>query len=178
VFAVNVLAVTCFAGWLFIFGFLLHPYRLAGSLFEQTTPAPSQSKLSGLLLDKETAKLVNNMQQTLMQGGFRQGDPIVALYELPGLVYSVGGRSVGVAWFRVFMQNVACTALDRLTVERPERLFLVVVGKQPDLTPRTSQCLKAQNTPYPEDFSKLGVVHDHDRGWWDLSDLHVFKRLN
>jgi len=174
-FNASSIAISMFSIWLFFYGYLWHPYRLLAPLFRQDVKAEAGTVLAGLYLDQQTAHLIERLQITLTQAGFCKGDPIIALYEMPGLVYAAGGRSVGIPWFRYVTQNIACAGISRLSEEHAPRIFLLLAGdKAPDITAKISQTLARQGAPYPQAFDSCGLIEDSDRRWWDLSKIYVF----
>jgi len=50
-------------------------------------------------LDKDQAKSMQVMRESLARLGFRAGDPIIAIGDLPGAVYLLGGWSPGTCWY-------------------------------------------------------------------------------
>jgi hypothetical protein len=50
-------------------------------------------------LDKDQAKSLQVMRESLVRSGFRLGDPIIAIGDLPGAVYLLGGWSPGTCWY-------------------------------------------------------------------------------
>jgi len=50
-------------------------------------------------LDKDQAKSLQVMRESLVRLGFRSGDPIIAIGDLPGAVYLLGGWSPGTCWY-------------------------------------------------------------------------------
>ena len=50
-------------------------------------------------LDPTQKKLLGRLQTQLRSAGFRPGDPIVAIGDMPGVVYLLGGWSPGTSWY-------------------------------------------------------------------------------
>jgi hypothetical protein len=50
-------------------------------------------------VDKDQAKSLQVMKESLVRLGFRSGDPIIAIGDLPGAVYLLGGWSPGTCWY-------------------------------------------------------------------------------
>lgn len=52
-----------------------------------------------IYLDSERAEVISTSSMALRAAGFRRGDPLIAIGNLPGLVYLVGGWSPGTPWY-------------------------------------------------------------------------------
>ena len=50
-------------------------------------------------LDKDQAGILRDARSRLQAWGFQAGDPLVAIGDMPGLVYFLGGHSPGTAWY-------------------------------------------------------------------------------
>lgn len=73
------------------------PYRAKNSgLCDVDWKIPAGGRL---LLDAERAEVVLATSRVLETAGFRPGDPLIAVGNLPGLVYLVGGWSPGTVWY-------------------------------------------------------------------------------
>ena len=73
-------------------------YRI-GNVWEFASPVRSGSERERLRLDTSTADLVFRLDAAMREKGFQTGDPIIALTDMPGLVYLLGGKSPGVPWY-------------------------------------------------------------------------------
>jgi hypothetical protein len=83
----------------FINGHVLHPYALRTNLFEQNTSTSIGSPATELLLDAPTSAFISDTRKILEANGFKPGDDIFAFFNLPGLVFAVGGRSPIIPWY-------------------------------------------------------------------------------
>ncbi len=83
----------------FASGYLLHPYRLTENRLQQTIPVPVGVPGTRLLLDQPTAGLLTQIRDALAANGFCPGDDLLAFFDLPGVVYAVGGVSPGIPWY-------------------------------------------------------------------------------
>ena len=100
----------------------------------QTVPTPVGVPPTTLLMSPADAGLVRRLQQVAVTCGFQPGDDVLAFYNLPGLVYAIGGRSPGTPWFlaRGFgtrhharARVAAARILDALPRERIARAFIL-----------------------------------------------------
>ncbi|HEY9716653.1 MAG TPA: hypothetical protein V6C69_04235, partial [Trichormus sp.] len=58
-----------FSTWIFIYGFVLHPYRLPSAIFEQKLPLDANTTLPGVLVDLPTKQVVEQVKSCLSHGG-------------------------------------------------------------------------------------------------------------
>jgi hypothetical protein len=93
------LPIAGFATAQFINGHVLHPYALRTNLFKQDTPTEIGSPATTLLLDPPTSRFIAATREVLRSNGFKPGDDIFAFFNLPGLVFAVGGRSPVIPWY-------------------------------------------------------------------------------
>ena len=104
---VALLPLAVFATAQFVNGQVLHPYALRTDLFGQDTPTRVGSPPTTLLLDSPTSRFIQETRRILETNGFRPGDDIFAFFNLPGLIYAVGGRSPVIPWYfgRIYVGN-------------------------------------------------------------------------
>ena len=73
------------------------PFRLNATINQQQVPLTGPNE--EILVDGTLATFVNYTKALLQQKGIPDGYPIVALHNLPGLVYLVGGYSPATPWY-------------------------------------------------------------------------------
>jgi hypothetical protein len=75
-----------------------YTYRLNAPLSEQNIPIRLDSGVN-IKVDSETYRNLEDYKKSMSSGGFKAGMSIMDFTgDGPGLIYSVGGRPVGVAW--------------------------------------------------------------------------------
>jgi len=125
---------------------LLGMYRL-GSVFEQTENLSFGPERGGLLVSQEIKQLMRTLDPRFHQMGFQQGDPLIGVDSLCGVVYLCGARSPGMPWFfrnqKDFLQRTM-TILDQETLKRT---WILVRGSSQSLNPedwwpKTLRCPK------------------------------------
>lgn len=93
------LPIGIFASAQFVNGHVLHPYALRTSLFKQDTPTDIGSPATVLLVDAPTSKFLVEARRSLAMNGFTPGDDIFAFFNMPGVVFALGGRSPVIPWY-------------------------------------------------------------------------------
>jgi len=88
-------------------GQIVQPYSMTSDLRTQNTPTLIGQSGSVLLLDTPNAQFIQATQEILKKNGFQPGGDIFAFFNLPGLVYAVGGRSPVIPWYfgRIYDNN-------------------------------------------------------------------------
>jgi hypothetical protein len=137
-------------------GFVRHPYALCDRLTHQTEWCNLPS-LRGVQLSHKSRVFLESINSLLRQNGFQDGDTVLGLYHLPGVIYAVGGTSQGLSWFTPFVaeQDYADRYLSRATLGKHSRLFLIVGWK---LEPHTLDALKRAGLEFPNSYKLLGTV--------------------
>ncbi|MDX2186796.1 MAG: hypothetical protein SFV32_07690 [Opitutaceae bacterium] len=80
-------------------GQVMMPYMVTRPLWEHTVPVKFGLAESELLVDPETAGYIEKTRSVLLANGFSKGDDIFCFFNVPGLVYAVGGRSPVIPWY-------------------------------------------------------------------------------
>ena len=109
---------------------LLNPYGLYGKLFDQSVVVKiGQSELK---VDPTTAGIINDLRGLTAGCGFKSNDPIIALYDEPGLVYALGGRSPACTWYigGPYASAAAKYCMSKVSPEMVKRSFIIV--RNPD----------------------------------------------
>ncbi len=121
----------------FVNAYLFHPYDLGNTLFKESSTIKEIPRISGLLVNERVKSCIEGLNKLLRQGGFQNGDLIIALFDMPGLVYALNGNSFDQAWFypppgKLGQNSLVCTAIEKMQKYKPKRFFLLLNYK---LTP-------------------------------------------
>lgn len=136
------------------------PYRLAGNLFHQSSPS-SFPNLKGIYLDAQTSQYLDNLNHLIQsRSQYQAPQPIVALYNMPGLVYALGGISPGIPWFIYYSDppsnpTISCYALTQSKIKQPEKTLIIFNGYQ--VHPLMYQCLEKIGIPYKK-YQAIGSL--------------------
>ncbi len=137
----GILTITIFVSSQVISAGLFAPYRLNTGLLDQTQATEIGYPPTILKLDPETSKFFNRLRQMAQENGFKPGDDVLGFFDLPGVVFALGGRSPGNPWYfgcgykgsRAFAEK----ALSLVPPERLKRAFILETsdsaGCMPDL---------------------------------------------
>ena len=70
-----------------------------GSVWKQTESVSAGPEQGRLKVNWQFNSDLEATRKILTQAGFRQGDHLIVISDMPGLVYLLGARSVGVPWY-------------------------------------------------------------------------------
>lgn len=101
--------------YFFYFHYVAHPYR--------QLPLTVQNKKvlnKGIFLDDHTSTNIKKLKQKLLNIGFKEGDPIIAIYKLPGLIYLLDAISP-LTPLSVWDENNLSLFLSKLDNERENK---------------------------------------------------------
>ncbi|GAB2863286.1 hypothetical protein GCM10027044_24800 [Hymenobacter ruber] len=152
--AALILAPAGYAAEQTIWGVLWTPYNLAATMAAQTEPLHAAGVTGPLQVDPGTVAFVTQLEKLLADGGFQPGDPLLAFYDLPGLVYLCGGMSPGAAWYFPGRDARNCHALD-ITTQPLSRACILL--NQP-LGDELKACLHEHGLAFPENYRLVGTV--------------------
>ncbi|MBK1878227.1 hypothetical protein [Pelagicoccus mobilis] len=96
VFECSILLLTCIATAQVFTGNIIFPYRNP-SLHKQNTKVRINN--CTLKLDQETATFIEESREIYKRADRPWGSDIIALFDLPGMVYALGGVSPGHEWY-------------------------------------------------------------------------------
>jgi hypothetical protein len=137
-----------------VYGIGWGPYLQAENMWQQQVPItvgrPPQT--ASLLVDAPTAQYVGELRTALQTAGFHPGDPVLALYDAPGLVYALGGIAPGNAWYFGQQDYRNCDALDKTHLDIHRAFMLVNEPPSPDFI----ACLADHGMHFPVDYQ---LVH-------------------
>jgi hypothetical protein len=151
------LVTVLFAQSQIVFGFFYFPNRLPTRLEHQSEPIEGVPILSDIRVDRYTKAFFETMQRTLAhETNFEPGDPMLGIYDLPGLVYALGGSSPGV-WMSGLREEQArnCRALK---LSKLSNLSETIILMNDEIKPEFLACMHELGISYPENFRLLGIV--------------------
>jgi hypothetical protein len=153
---VFVFSMALFAQSLTVYGYIYTPYRVPTNLILQTERVESPGSLQGIHLDPASKEFVEQLASlTSQRPTFQAGDTILALYDMPGLVYLLGGTSPGKAWYAGAPQEQRrnCAGLSA-TKHAELRKAILLIGRE--IHPEFLACMRRAGLSYPEGYELLG----------------------
>lgn len=151
-----------------------HPFRLNATMAQQNVELDGPNE--HILVDSTLATFVNETKGHLAEAGIEEGYPIVALCNLPGLVYLLDGYSPATPWYfdadwlnepeyNQKLHHTNCLNIDRIKqFESRPPVFLVnssIIGIE-------EPCLEENGFFLDTDYQKVGEVYypyeQYDRG--------------
>lgn len=140
----------------FLIGTVYLPLGMYGPQTERTV-ATHLPALSGLLFSLDESRYFNRIYDSLKAAGFKQGDPILALYGISGLVYAVSGTAAGSVTFSAKEHEQNAAYISRMGNHQWPCLFMIT-NRRP--LPECSASLASLGINFPADFLKLLSVKD------------------
>jgi hypothetical protein len=158
------MAIVSFVG--FINGYVLH-YRNSSPLFSNTVCLAAPSRVHRVKLEPALAIFIGQGYAMLSAHGFKDGDPILGIYDLPGFVWAVGGSSPMFARYGQPFTVQNDFFLSRLPQKKWERLFLIVNGGSGSAIPDAYVCkhLRRAGLEFPARFELIGKVYRPNQYW-------------
>lgn len=143
-----------FALFVTLGGGFLHPYRVTGSVLDQTRSLSEVHGISGLKVDPTTARMLAEIQTKVAAiSSYRSGDPLIAGVGLEGVALALGGWLPGVEFYTD--EPMTCLMLERAPRDLA-RTDLVI--RDARVKPGLNDCLERIMPGYPEGFDVKGTV--------------------
>jgi hypothetical protein len=142
---------------LFLYGYVYHPYLLCDNLINQKCDSDNLENLRGIKLGQEAHECLTSISTLLKKGGFCPGDPIMALYNMPGIVYAVSGTAPYEAWLfsmREF-EKYRPIWFQGIRSKVKSRLF-IITSWEPAL--RTQESMQKAGIDFPNNFQLIGTT--------------------
>jgi predicted nucleic acid-binding protein len=115
------------------------PYQADGIL-KLNEPTAIGTPVTSLKLDVETSRFYRDIRRKARENGFREGGDLLAFFDMPGLVFAMGGKSPGCTWYFGNYLEGGNDALEYVmgfvSSERLKKAFVLQVSdnqKLPDL---------------------------------------------
>jgi hypothetical protein len=144
-------------------GAVLRPYMFQPSLFKQTAELEVGSPSTTLRVAPQLAGFVNSVHATLESAGFRPGDDVLGFFNLPGLIFAVGGCEPGAPWYFGTWYHGDDTDGSKLRRVSPGRLKRAWVLTQADVTgfkQRFEEC----GIDFPDGYRNIGSARNPTTG--------------
>jgi hypothetical protein len=138
-------------------GQIYSPYMYPVPLWKHTIPTAIGDAASVVLMDPASNEVINGTRKALEAHGFKSGDDIFCFFNIPGLVYAVGGRSPVVPWYfgRIYGGNTV------------EEIFMQQAG--PERRAHAWLITQADVTQFREHFHRGGI--NFPEGYEEIASL-------
>jgi hypothetical protein len=137
-------------------GQLEAPYRLLTGLRGQTEETPIGAAGSVVKLDPELHAFITDVRAAAERSGFKPGDDLLGLYDMPGIVFALGGRSPGVTWWTMGYPGsrpVMERAIELAGAERVRHAYIL----QTKSSTEWLQSLAPKGVNFPGDYVLAGT---------------------
>jgi hypothetical protein len=142
----------------FLSGFFVMPYRLPTWKPGQTVPVPIGSRGATIKVDPANAAFLERTRGLLVSAGFRPGNDVLGIFDLPGVVFSAGGVSPGRPWYFSGYGAAGDTdnvrALEGVGAWRIGQAFILATAGNEKI----GSYLGALGISFPEGYCEVGEV--------------------
>lgn len=132
--------------------YLKFPYRI-NSLDKQVVLHAK----SNIYLQEDLSKSIVSIEKILRSNNFKDGDPIIGMYKIPGLIYLLGGTSPGdhqSIWDHKFLDFYLHNL--KLSTQDYSKSFILIKNS---VTSAQIKKLNEAGINFPNEFIKLGNVY-------------------
>jgi hypothetical protein len=149
------------------------------ALNEQTATVGEMTPMKGIAVTPAQVDFYQNAKKVLQANGFVPGDPLVGLYDLPGLNYALDAASPGQAFFVGWPERdlVNYFYLKNSKLNAGPRLFVALNGDDPQdqiVQPRVRDAFNENGVPFPQSFKEIGRI----RGSRGDDTVYLYKRID
>ncbi len=146
-----------------VHGQIIMPYMYPRPLWENTVPTAIGAEGNELLVDPDTSQVITTTREILTRHGFKAGDDIFCFFNVPGLVYAVGGRSPVIPWYfgRIYVGNPVEEY--HMQAAGPERRANAWIITQADVEQFREHFVRG-GINFPEGYEQIGTLKNHQSG--------------
>jgi hypothetical protein len=148
----GVCIISLFTASQIISGVLIDPSRLNTGLKKQNKLTSIGVPATYLKLDRATSEFFNTIRRVAANCGFKPGDNILALSDMPGVVFALGGKSPVIPWYiagHIMAPPANLIALQFAPVATLKKAFLIETEDGVVLLPD----LAALGIRFPADYT-------------------------
>ncbi|MBI4931498.1 MAG: hypothetical protein HY841_12085 [Bacteroidetes bacterium] len=154
-----------------IYGNVYSPYRMNAPLTEQKFTVPELPAGNNIQFDYETSVFLKSITEKLKSHhALTKGQPIISIYNYPGLIYLLGGRSPGNAlYFDTGFANYYnsgylfdydksnCFFIRNSTMENLNKT-VILIEQEFNVSQQLYECLNKKGICFPEKYFKADSV--------------------
>lgn len=156
------------AGAQCVHGLVFEPYRIDAPLPAQTVPVADVPALRGVSVSPGTARFLRELRDLAVnECGYRPGDPVLVLHELPGAVVALGATVPPGAYFTFGAETRRNAGLLALGPRETLLRSVLILDRRRRREARTA--LAANGVHLDEAFEPVGSVEGPlDTQWFDV----------
>jgi hypothetical protein len=148
---------TLFSTVYLIKGPLDAPYRLLTDLRGQTIDTAIGDSGTVLKIDPELHDFITSLRRVADETGFKPGDDVIALFEMPGVVYALGGRSPSLPWWTSGYEGSRTAMARAIEVAGRERVRRAYILQTASST-AWLESLAGRGIDFPADYELGGTL--------------------
>ncbi len=143
------------------YGYCRLTQRVGGPLHTQNKTIEGVERGENLLVVNRVKRLAEETHQIITHNTtFEEGDPILAICKLPGLIYMMGGVSPGGGWYKTGKVERNCLQLkSSQNIDNLEDLIFIK-RKNNEVPPEFIACMQEKGIDYPDAFYSIGTTYD------------------
>lgn len=153
--SVLVIMVMLFSVSQIVSGMIYHPYRIAQPLTQNNYEIQGFNKSKWLRVDSQTKVFIETISKELLHNtNFKKGNPIIVMYDLPGLVYFLDGTPVGTTWYSRSSSAYNCYCLDNTKIKDLSKTVIIIEDSK-IIDQKFVSCLNIKKIGFPLGYKKV-----------------------
>jgi hypothetical protein len=173
-FSPAVAGILCLAAISHIYsGQFLRPYMYQTSLWKQNTLTEIGNPKTILRVDNSLAKFIKYVRATLETAGYSPGDDVFGFFNLPGVIFAIGGKEPGAPWYFGTWYHDDDTdggKLRRVEIKRRQEAWIIT---QADVT-RFRDEFALSGIDFPGGYRKIGQTVNPTTGL----EIEIWKPIS
>jgi len=132
-------------------------------LWHQTESIDVGFPATTLKVDPQVAQFLRYVREKLDGNGYKSGDDVFGFFNLPGVIYAIGGKEPGAPWYFGTWYHHDDTdggKLRRVPLERRQKAWILT---QADVTSFRPQFLES-GIDFPDAYAKIGQTTNPTTG--------------
>jgi hypothetical protein len=140
-----------------VYGYEFYPYHLNENRLKQDFEVKNSDRLRGIKLDQATSQFYEGLITLVTENtSFAPLDPIIGLFDIPGMVYAVGGMSPGKAFFPLTTNlESACQAIGKTKMKNLNQAIILSMF---ELNRENADCFLDFNIDITKNYQLLDVI--------------------
>ena len=136
-------------------GHFLRPYMYQPSLWKQTASVSIGSPATILEVDPDLARFLVDIRSKLGAEGFKPGDDILGFFNLPGVIFAMGGQEPGAPWYFGTWYHHDDTdggKIRRVPLKRIQNAWIITQADVHEFRPQFLEC----GIDFPDGYRMIG----------------------